>query len=137
MYPLEPRSRPSVISRSTSASSGRATRARSTTRRACVDRAAPLGKRAAKFIDHSPGQRVVVLVLLGGTTWASDGIWAPDSAYSRFISPIIGLAWIAVISGLLFTRGPSTARAPERPAVSAPQFGAERGASALRSFSLK
>jgi len=60
------------------------------------------------------GLAAVILVLLGGTTWASDGIWAPDGAYSRFISPIIGLAWVAVISGLLFTRGPATVRAPAR-----------------------
>jgi hypothetical protein len=66
------------------------------------------------------GLAAVVLVLLGGTTWASDGIWAPDGAYSRFISPTIGLAWVAVISGLLFTRGPSTARAPERAGMPAP-----------------
>jgi hypothetical protein len=62
------------------------------------------------------GLAAVVLVLL----WASDGIWAPDGAYSRFISPIIGLAWITVISGLLFTRGPWTARAPERAGMPAP-----------------
>jgi hypothetical protein len=66
------------------------------------------------------GLAAVVLVLLGGTTWASDGIWAPDGAYSRFISPIIGLAWITVISGLLFTRGPSTARPSERAAIPVP-----------------
>jgi hypothetical protein len=66
------------------------------------------------------GVAAVVLVLLGGTTWASDGIWAPDGAYSRFISPIIGLAWIAVISGLLVTRGPSTARAAQQRVVPAP-----------------
>jgi hypothetical protein len=66
------------------------------------------------------GLAAVVLVLLGGTTWASDGIWAPDGAYARFISPTIGLAWVAVISGLLFTRGPSTARAPERAGMPAP-----------------
>jgi hypothetical protein len=59
----------------------------------------------------SAGVAAVVLVLLGGTTWASDGIWAPDGAYSRFISPIIGLAWITVISALFVMRSPSTARA--------------------------
>ena len=47
------------------------------------------------------GVAAVVLVLLGGTTWASDGFWAADGAYSRFISPAIALIWIAVISGLL------------------------------------
>jgi hypothetical protein len=66
------------------------------------------------------GLIAVVLVLLGGTTWATDGIWAPDGAYSRFISPIVGLAWVTVVSGLLFTRGPSAARAPERAAIPAP-----------------
>jgi hypothetical protein len=66
------------------------------------------------------GVAAVVLVLLGATTWASDGFWAPDGAYSRFIAPIIALAWIAVISGLLVTRAPSTARAAERRAVPAP-----------------
>jgi hypothetical protein len=66
------------------------------------------------------GLAAVVLVLLGGTTWASDGFWAPDGAYSRFISPIIALAWVTVVSGLLFTRGPSTAPAPKRAAIPAP-----------------
>jgi hypothetical protein len=50
-----------------------------------------------------------VLVLLGGTTWASDGFWAPDGAYAR-ISQIVLFAWIAVLSGFLAMR-PSTARA--------------------------
>ena len=50
----------------------------------------------------------VVLVLLGGTTWLSDGFWAPDGAYSRFISPLICLAWVAVVSGVLLTRSPPT-----------------------------
>jgi hypothetical protein len=67
----------------------------------------------------SPGVAAVVLVLLGGTTWASNGFWAPDGAYSRFISPIIGLAWVAVISGLLVMRGPPKARADERQEVPA------------------
>jgi hypothetical protein len=68
----------------------------------------------------SVGVAAVVLVLLGGTTWASDGFWAPDGAYSRFISPIIGLAWITVISGVLVMRAPSAARPRERQAVPEP-----------------
>jgi hypothetical protein len=66
------------------------------------------------------GLAAVVLVLLGGTTWATDGIWAPDGAYSRFIAPIVALAWVTVVSGLLFSRRPSTPRAPEREAMPAP-----------------
>jgi len=66
------------------------------------------------------GVTAVVLVLLGGTTWASNGFWAPDGAYSRFISPAIGLLWIAVISGLLTARSSSTTRAPERAPAPAP-----------------
>lgn len=58
----------------------------------------------------------VVLVLLGGSTWAADGIWAADGAYSLFISPLIGVAWIVVISGVLL-KSPSVARAPDRAAV--------------------
>jgi hypothetical protein len=59
----------------------------------------------------SAGVAAVVLVLLGGTTWASDGFWAPDGAYSRFISPIIALGWIAAVSWFLAIRAPSTERA--------------------------
>jgi len=54
------------------------------------------------------GVGAVVLVLLGGTTWMTDGVWAPDGAYSRFISPIVGLAWIVVVSRVLLTRSPAT-----------------------------
>ena len=54
------------------------------------------------------GVTAVVLVLLGGTTWLSGGFWAPDGAYSRFISPIIGLAWVVVVSQVLLTRSPAT-----------------------------
>ena len=50
----------------------------------------------------------VVLVLAGGTTWMNDGIWSPDGAYARLISPLIGLVWLAGMSGLLLTRRPAT-----------------------------
>jgi hypothetical protein len=50
------------------------------------------------------GVAAVVLVLLGGTTWMPGGFWAPDGAYSRFVSPIIGLAWVVVVSRVLLTR---------------------------------
>jgi hypothetical protein len=54
------------------------------------------------------GVAAVVLVLLGGTTWLSGGFWAPDGAYSRFVSPIIGLVWVLVVSRVLLTRSPAT-----------------------------
>ncbi len=71
--------------------------------------------RAGIVSDALFGARVVavVLVLLGGTTWATDGLWAADGAYSRFISPVIAVAWVTVVSGLLYARGPATARQPE------------------------
>jgi hypothetical protein len=43
----------------------------------------------------SAGVAAVVLVLLGGTTWASDGFWAPDGAYA-LIAQIVLFAWIVV-----------------------------------------
>jgi len=53
------------------------------------------------------GVAAVVLVLSGGTTWLSGGVWAPDGAYSRFVSPIIGLVWVMVVSRILLTRSPA------------------------------
>jgi hypothetical protein len=53
------------------------------------------------------GVAALVLVLLGGTTWLSGGFWAPDGAYSRFVSPIIGLVWVVVVSRVLLTRSPT------------------------------
>jgi hypothetical protein len=54
------------------------------------------------------GVAAVVLGVLGGTTWLSGGFWAPDGAYSRFVSPVIGLAWVLVVSRVLLTRSPAT-----------------------------
>jgi hypothetical protein len=54
------------------------------------------------------GVAAVVLVLLGGTTWLSGGFWAPDGTYSRFVSPVIGLVWVLVVSWVLLARSPAT-----------------------------
>jgi hypothetical protein len=77
----------------------------------------------AGFISTAPflaGVTVMVLVLLRATTWASDGFWAADGAYTQYISTIVALAWIAVVSGFLYMRSPATAKAPDRAAVPAP-----------------
>jgi hypothetical protein len=54
------------------------------------------------------GVAALVLVLLGGTTWVSGGFWAPDGVYSRLVSPLIGLAWVLVVSRVVLTRSPAT-----------------------------
>ena len=54
------------------------------------------------------GVAVVILTVLGGTTWLSGGIWAADGAYTRFISPVIGIAWVLAVSRILLTRSPAT-----------------------------
>jgi hypothetical protein len=54
------------------------------------------------------GVGAVVLVLLGGTTWLSEGFWSPYGLYSRFISPLIGIVWALVVSRVLLTRSPAT-----------------------------
>jgi hypothetical protein len=77
----------------------------------------------AGLISTAPfaaGVTVMVLVLLRATTWADDGFWAPDGAYAHYISTIIALAWVAVVSGFLYVRSPGTAKAPERVAVPTP-----------------
>jgi hypothetical protein len=64
------------------------------------------------------GVAAVVLTLLGGTAWASDGFWAPDGAYA-IVSQLVAYVWIAVISGFLVMKA-SPAKTPERAAVPAP-----------------
>jgi hypothetical protein len=55
------------------------------------------------------GVAALVLVLLGGTTWLSDGFWSADGAYSRFVSPIIGVVWLVIVSRVLLSRSPARA----------------------------
>jgi hypothetical protein len=79
--------------------------------RAMLIMSAAFGLWRAKLISNAlfaMGVTAVVLVLLGGTTWVSGGVWAPDGAYSRFVSPIIGLLWILVVSQVLLVRSPAT-----------------------------
>jgi hypothetical protein len=52
------------------------------------------------------GVALVVLGVLGGTTWLT-GFWAPDGVYSRFILPSISLAWVLVVSLVLLNRSPA------------------------------
>jgi hypothetical protein len=53
------------------------------------------------------GVAALLLALLGGTTWLSNGFWAADGIYSRFVSPFIGLVWILVVSRVLLSRSPA------------------------------
>jgi len=54
------------------------------------------------------GVAAIVLALLGGTTWLSGGLWAPDGAYTRFFAPGIGFLWVLVVSRVLLARSPAT-----------------------------
>ena len=79
--------------------------------RAMLIMAAAFGLWRAGLISNAlfaAGVAAVVLVLLGGTTWLSSGLWAPDGVYSRFVSPAIGLVWGMVVTGVLLTRSPAT-----------------------------
>jgi hypothetical protein len=79
--------------------------------RAMLIMAGSLGLWRAGLISNAlfaAGVAAIVLVLLGGTTWLRGGFWAPDGAYSRFVSPIIGLVWVVVVSRVLLTRSPAT-----------------------------
>jgi hypothetical protein len=54
------------------------------------------------------GVAAVVLVLLGGTTWLSEGFWSPCGAYSRFVSPAICVVWVLGVTRILLARAPAT-----------------------------
>ena len=79
--------------------------------RAMLIMASTFGLWRASMISNglfAMGVAAIVLVLLGGTTWLSGGYWAPDGAYSRYVSPIIGLVWVLIVSRILLTRSPAT-----------------------------
>jgi len=83
--------------------------------------AGTFGLQQARVISKrsfAAGVAAVILVLLGGTTWANDGVWAPDGAYSRLIWPVIALCWIAIASGILYTHSVAARRATRPTSVS-------------------
>jgi hypothetical protein len=78
--------------------------------RAMLIMAGTFGLWRAKLISNAlfaTGVGAVVLVLLGGSTWLTEGFWSPDGGYSRFVSPIIGLLWVAFVSRILLTKSPA------------------------------
>jgi NAD(P)-dependent dehydrogenase (short-subunit alcohol dehydrogenase family) len=44
------------------------------------------------------GFAFVAFGILGGTTWASGGFWAPDGAYARFVWALLGIVWVVVVT---------------------------------------
>jgi hypothetical protein len=64
------------------------------------------------------GVTAMVFVLLGVTTWASDGFWAVDGGYVRIVPTLTMLAWLATVSGFLM-RIYSPASAAKQEAVPA------------------
>jgi hypothetical protein len=42
------------------------------------------------------------------SVYSTRRFWAPDGAYSRFVSPLIGLVWIVVVSRVLLSQSPAT-----------------------------
>jgi len=44
----------------------------------------------------------------GPARWVAGGFWAPDGIYSRFVSPLIGLVWLLVVSRIILARSPMT-----------------------------
>jgi hypothetical protein len=65
------------------------------------------------------GVTAMVLLLLRATTWAGDGFWAPDGAYSQYVAPTVVALWILGISRVLLSQKPAAAKAVDRVAVPA------------------
>jgi hypothetical protein len=79
--------------------------------RAMLIMSAAFGLWRARLISNAlfgVGVAALVLELAGGMTWMRDGFWAPDGAYTRFVSPLISLVWLVVVSRVLLTRSPPT-----------------------------
>jgi hypothetical protein len=45
-----------------------------------------------------------LVLLASGTTFARDGFWAPDGVYNAYITPLVFLGWVVVLSFLLLRR---------------------------------
>lgn len=78
--------------------------------RAMLTMSAAFGLWRAGLISNAlftVGVAAVILGVLGGSTWLSGGFWAPDGAFTRFVSPIIGLVWMVIVSRVL-ARSPAT-----------------------------
>jgi len=76
--------------------------------RAMLIMAGVFGLWRARLISNAlftVGIVAVLLGVLGGTTWLRGGFWAPDGAYSRFVSPILLLVWSVSVSRILMTQG--------------------------------
>jgi hypothetical protein len=53
------------------------------------------------------GAVALALVLLGTTTWATHGFWAPDGGYARIVPAAVMLIWIATVSVFLTRNSPA------------------------------
>ena len=65
------------------------------------------------------GVTAMVLVLLRATTWAGDGFWAPDGAYSQYVATVVMAVWVLGISRVLLARRQPTTSAVDHVAVPA------------------
>lgn len=59
------------------------------------------------------GVAAVVVTLVGGLAWAGNGFWAPDGAYVRWVTPIVGTVWALVLGGIVSSIGHPEERAVE------------------------
>jgi hypothetical protein len=51
---------------------------------------------------------VAATILVSGTTFAGDGFWAPDGLYNAYITPVVFVVWVVVLSVLLLRRALAT-----------------------------